>query len=357
MLVLGNETIEGLISMRDCLDALEPMYRDLASGQALLSPRVDNISPSAHPGAYYAFKHMGGTWPARGILALRINSDVITHPLVAGKPRRVKAPLAAGRWVGLVFLFSTETGALQAIFPDGVVQRLRVGATNGLALRHLARENAKTLALIGTGWQAGAQLMAALAVRPFTRVQVYSPREQSRAAFVAEARATHPQVEIVALDSAERCVQGADVIMAGTSSLVRVIEPEWLEPGVHISCIKAQEVDQAVLERCGRVFVHTRDQAKQMDNVLPGTPNVSGEHEMGWWNAQGNRFHTYPDLGMLLNGTAPGRQGAGEITAFVNNVGLGLQFAAVGALVLEKARAKGVGERLPDDWFSENVHP
>ena len=355
MLVLSNEAIAGLISMRDCLEALEPMYRDLAAGRALLSPRVDNISPSAHPGAYYAFKHMGGTWPARGIQALRINSDVLTHPMVGGKPRRVKAPLAGGRWVGLVLLFSTETGALLAMFPDGVAQRLRVGATNGIALKHLAREDAKTLALVGSGWQAGAQLMAALAVRPFTRVQVYSPRAQRRDAFIAEARAAHPQVQIVAADSAERCVQGADVIMAATSSLVRVIEPAWLEPGVHVSCIKAQEVDQAVLDRCERVFVHARQQSKQIDYILPGTPNVSAEH--GWWNAPGNRFDTYPDVGMLVAGTAPGRQRAGEITAFVNSVGLGLQFAAVGALILEKALAKGVGERLPDDWFSENVHP
>jgi ornithine cyclodeaminase/alanine dehydrogenase-like protein (mu-crystallin family) len=152
-------------------------------------------------------------------------------------------------------------------------------------------------------------------------------------------------------------VQGADVIMAATSSLVRVIEPEWLAPGVHVSCIKAQEVDQAVLDRCDRVFVHARGQAKQIDHILPGTPNVSAAHEQGWWNAEGNRFHTYPDLGMLLAGKAPGRQSAGEVTAFVNSVGLGLQFAAVGALILEKARAAGVGEQLPDDWFSEDVHP
>jgi len=357
MLVLSNETIAGLVTMRDCLEALEPLYRDLATGRALISPRVDNISPSAHPGAYYAFKHMGGTWPARGVQALRINSDVITHPLVAGKPRRVKAPLANGRWVGLVFLFSTETGALQAIFPDGVLQRLRVGAANGLALKYLAREDARTLALIGTGWQAGAQLMAALAVRPIARVQVFSPRERSRAAFLAEARAAHPGVEIVAADSAEACVQGADVIMAATSSLVRVIEPHWLRPGLHVSCIKAQEVDRAVLDRCDQVLVHTRQQAKQLDNILPGTPNITSEGEERWWNVEGSRFQTYADLGMLVAGAAPGRQAADEITAFVTNVGLALPFAAVGAMLLEKARAAGAGEQLPDDWFSEDVHP
>src|SRR5438105_3236689 len=182
MLVLSNEEIAKLLSIEECMAALEPMYRDVAEDRVLFSPRVDNIAPNPHPEAYYAFKHMGGTWPAQGVQALRINSDVVTHPLVAGKPRRVKQPLANGRWVGLVLLFSTETGALLAMFPDGVMQRLRVGATSGLGLKHLAREDAQRLALIGSGWQAGTQLAAALTVRPFREVRVYSPRRGARAA-------------------------------------------------------------------------------------------------------------------------------------------------------------------------------
>src|SRR5438270_4717983 len=242
MLVLSNEEIERLLTIEECMAALEPMYRDVAEERVLFSPRVDNIAPNAHPDGYYAFKHMGGTWPREKVQALRINSDVVTHPLVAGKPRRVKQPLAGGRWVGLVLLFSTETGQLLAMFPDGVMQRLRVGAANGIAMRHLAREDASSVALIGSGWQAGAQLMAALAVRPIRRVRVYSPRRDSREAFVAAARQCH-DIDIAAVDDVDACVAGADVIMAATSSMVRVIEPRWLLPGVHASCIKAQEVD------------------------------------------------------------------------------------------------------------------
>jgi len=350
MLVLDNDEITGLLSIEECMAALEPMYRDYAKGAALPSPRVDNIAPSPHPGGYYAFKHMGGTWPAQGIQALRINSDVITHPVVAGRLRRVKQPLANGRWVGLVLLFSTETGALLAMFPDGVMQRLRVGAASGLALNRLARKDAQTLALIGTGWQAGAQLMAARAVRRFKNIRVFSPRRESRDAFAAE----FPDVQVV--DSLEKCVAGADVIAASTSSMVRVIEPAWLTPGVHVCCIKTQEIDGEVLERCNRVFVHDRHQAKQVNNVMQGTSNAPAEKESGWWYDP-RHSGKYPDLGQLLAGLAPGRQSESEITCFANNVGLGLQFAAAGALALKKAREKGVGRELPDDWFSENVHP
>src|SRR5258708_18373788 len=199
MLVLSNEEIDKRLSTEECMAALEPMYRDVADEKVLFSPRVDNIVPNPHPEAYYAFKHMGGTWPAQGIQALRVNSDVVTHPLGAGKPRRVKKPLApggeTGRWVGLVLLFSTETGALLAMFPDGVMQRLRVCATSGLGLKHLARADAKHLALIGSGWQAGAQPAAARAVRPFRESRVYSPRRGTPDAFVAAAL-TPPKITI-----------------------------------------------------------------------------------------------------------------------------------------------------------------
>jgi ornithine cyclodeaminase/alanine dehydrogenase-like protein (mu-crystallin family) len=234
------------------------------------------------------------------------------------------------------------------MFPDGVMQRLRVGAASGLALKHLAREDVSTLALIGTGWQAGAQLLAARAVRRFGEVRVFSPRAESRAEFASQ----HQGIKTT--DNIEDCVEGADVILAATSSMVRVIDPQWLRPGMHIGCIKLQEIDADVLGRCQRVFVHTRQQAKQISNVMPGTPNVRKEHDQGWWK---DPAHSYPDLGELLDGKAPGRREDTEITCFANNVGTGLQFAAAGAAVLAKARQMKIGSELPDDWFSEDVHP
>src|SRR5258708_14425047 len=350
MLVLSNEEIAKLLSIEECMAALEPMYRDVAEEKVLFSPRVDNIVPNPHPEAYYAFKHMGGTWPAQGIQALRINSDVVTHPLVAGKPRRVKKPLApggeTGRWVGLVLLFSTETGALLAMFPDGVMQRLRVGATSGLGLKHLAAADAKHLAMIGSGWQAGAQLAAAMAVRSFSEVRVYSPRRETRDAFVAGALNTY-KIKIVAADSAEACVDGADVIAASTSSMVRVIEPRWLKPGVHISTTNTQEVAAEGLKRCDRVVLSNRRQTKHYDNVMQGTPNVKAESASGWWNDGSGRVDRFPDLADVLSGRAKGRQSAEECTAFLNNVGTGLQFAAAAPPVLQQAPNHPAAPGLP----------
>ena len=87
---------------------------------------------------------MDGIAQGAGVAAVRINSDIITWPTHAGNVRREKVAAASGgRWVGLVLLFSTTTGEPLAIFPDGVLQRLRVGATNALGAKYLARVSFK----------------------------------------------------------------------------------------------------------------------------------------------------------------------------------------------------------------------
>ena len=356
MWVFSNEDVEKMITMKECMNVLEEMYRDLGKGQALFMPRVDNIMPCSHEEAYYGFKHMGGGWPRCGIMALRINSDVITHPSVGGALRRVKVPKAGGRWVGLVQLYSSETGELLAIFPDGVAQRMRVGATNGLGVRYLARKDARRAGIIGSGWQAGTQLLALLEERPIEEIRVFSPTRENCESFVEEMRRL-TGANIRPADSPDECVRDADIIMAATSSIVPVIKAVWLREGVHVSCIKSQEVDSAVIDRCQRVFTHTSLQGKGADNVLPGTLHMPREHKHGWWNEEGRKQTVFPDISDLATGTETGRTDDREITCFINNVGIGLQFAAVGALILEKAKVLGLGTELPAEWFSETVHP
>lgn len=361
MLVLSNEEIDRLLDMPACIDALAAVYGDYFRGDALNSVRGENLAPSGRADAHYVFKHMGGTWPARGVHALRINSDVIAYPTVGGVGRRVKVPAAGGRWVGLVQLFSIETGELLALFPDGVLQRNRVAATSGLAAKHLARRDAVRVALIGSGWQAQGQLAAIAAVRPIESVRVYSPNEDNRNAFVRRMRG-EVEAAIEGVASAEDCVREADIIIAATSSTVPVLQPHWLEPGTHLSTIRTEEVDARVLERCARVVVHVRNDGQVDPLIAPGTPGVEHHNtnlasQRGNVGGGGQAWAGYPELAELVGGKAPGRSSAGEVSCFVNNVGLGIQFVALAALVHEKARAAGVGRELPGDWFTQDVHP
>src|SRR6201999_3677433 len=90
------------------------------------------------------------------------------------------------RWCGLALLFTVDTGEPLAILPDGVMQRMRVGAANGLGVKYLARKDACSVGILGCGWQAGTQLMAACATRTITAIRCFSPTKDRRESFARE---------------------------------------------------------------------------------------------------------------------------------------------------------------------------
>src|ERR1700726_323355 len=188
-LILSNADADKLITMPECIAVLEEAYAELSEGRGVNRVRSDCLVPTARPDAVYSLKSMDGVIPKFGIGAVRIDSDIVTWPKRGNTMHRVKVPAANGRYVGLVLLFSSETGEPLAILPDGVMQRMRVGAANGLGVKYLARENASSVALLGSGWQAGAQLMAACAVRKITRIRCFSPNAEHCRAF-AESMST-----------------------------------------------------------------------------------------------------------------------------------------------------------------------
>ena len=148
--------------------------------------------------------------PKLGVGAVRIDSDIVTWPKRGNAMRREKVAAAPNnRYVGLVLLFSVENGEPLAILPDGVMQRMRVGAANGLGIKHLARNNAKRLGILGSGWQAGAQLMAACAVRDIETIRCFSPNPQSREGFATAMRAALG-VDIIPVGQPEEAIEGAD---------------------------------------------------------------------------------------------------------------------------------------------------
>src|ERR1700691_983256 len=218
-LILSNDDVEKLLTMPECIDVLEEAYGELAEGRGVSRTRSDSFSPTAREDALYSLKSMDGIIPKFGVGAVRINSDIVTWPKKGNNVRREKVPAARGtRYVGLVLLFSTENGEPLAIFPDGVMQRMRVGAANGLGAKYLARKNAKTVGILGSGWQAGAQLMAACAVRPIAAIRCFSPNAENCAAF-ARQMSEALGVEVVPVDTPEEAIRGADVVMGPPNTL------------------------------------------------------------------------------------------------------------------------------------------
>lgn len=354
-LILSNADVEKLLTMPECIDALEQSYVELAEGRGVNRTRSDCITPTVNPDAVYGLKSMDGVIPKLGIGAIRINSDIVTFPKKGNNIVREKVPAANGRYVGLVLLFSSENGEPLAILPDGVMQRMRVGATNGLGIKYLARSDAATIGILGCGWQAGAQLMAACAVRKITSVRCFSPTKANRDTFAKDMRALLG-IDVLAVDQPEAALAGADIAMCASNSLDPIFFERWIEPGVHLSSIKLPEIETNAVKRADRLVLHAHEQ-KPLHVTTRDLALAKKASERGWSAAQEIDFNRLPTLPDLIVGRAQGRQSDREVTCFLNNIGLGYQFAAAGAVVYRKAKDNGLGHELPTDWFTEDVHP
>ncbi len=353
-LILSNDEVEAALSMADCLAASEEAYGALGRNEAATGVRGEILSPSSRDDALHSLLTMAGVVPAFGIGAVRINSDILTWPETAHGLRREKVPAApGGRYVGLVLLFSTETSEPLAIYPDGIVQRMRVGAACGLAAKYLARADARTLAILGAGWQAGGQAMAMTAVRDIEVIRCYSPTEESREAFASEWRGKLG-IDVTAAQSLADAVAGADIVALATNSMEPVLMAHALEPGMHVSSIKRLELPPETVARADVVFTHVRgaesritrikgaDLARDTEQAKDRMISAIGQGEM-------------PTLPDLLLERAPGRTSDAEITMFLNYAGLGFQFAATGAVILDKAKALGLGREIPTDWLTSEL--
>ncbi|MGD0024998.1 MAG: ornithine cyclodeaminase family protein [Xanthobacteraceae bacterium] len=355
-LILSNDDVEKLITMPECIEVLEDAYAEFAEGRGVSRTRSDCFTPTAREDALYSLKSMDGVIPKLGVGAVRINSDIVTWPKMGNNLRREKVPAAPGnRYVGLVLLFSTANGEPLAIFPDGVIQRMRVGAANGLGAKYLARKNATAVGILGSGWQAGAQLMAVCAVRPIETIRCFSPNAQNREIFARQMSAVL-DVAVTPVGAPEEAIKGADIVMCATNTLDPVFFEHWIEPGMHLSSVKRPEIEAKAIKRAERVVIHTNDarpiHVMTKDLVVPEKADGRG------WEASGDiDFDKLPTLAELVAGRVEGRRSDREVTCFINNLGLGYQFAAAGSLLYRKAKENGAGHDLPTDWFTEDAHP
>jgi alanine dehydrogenase len=367
VVVLTNEQVGQLMPIEAYVDAIESAYREFGLGRAVNQTRIDLYGESPGENQYCVFKSMVGMLPKDHVVALRINSDVISWTRREGNLRKEKIPAAeGGRWVGLVFVFDTLTGELRGIMPDGEVQRRRVGATTAVAVRHLARPGAHIVGVYGSGSQAEGAVIAVAAVLPGCEIRIWSPNRNNRIALAQRCRGLGINAE--AMETREQAAVGADVVITATNALDRVVESEWIKPGAVVACVKAQELGRGILTQANRIILHTRDldpinymagkgnepfRDTDFVDMLFGAERGDGDVRDLLKSLAGNT----PDLADVVSGRAPGRANSEERVVFLNPVGTGLQFAAVAKHILLAAEKQQIGERLPTVWFTEDMHP
>lgn len=369
--MIDNAAVERLISIPDCIQVQEEAFAEIASGRAIQRPRIDVYAPCARDDGYYRWSSMEGVTVRPGAyFAIRMKSDVAYWPKSDdGRVTEKKYSARPGLYCGLVMLFSTEHGGPLALINDGVLQHKRVGAGAGIGAKYLARSNAAIVGMLGSGGMAKEYVRAFAAIRNIELIRVFSPNAANRERFAAE-MAAELAIEVRAVSTARLAVAGADIVATCTDSMQPIIDPDWLEPGMHVTNVGPTEIGRDCYARFDVVFrqgdagggAHALPPNSRLVREVGQSPiaYVAGtEEEMKRLPAPDKQRvgfgGDFPHVEQLIHGRMPGRTSDDQITFYHNFGHQGLQFACVGGLVYERARAAGLGRELPDEWFLQDV--
>jgi alanine dehydrogenase len=230
---------------------------------------------------------------------------------------------------------------------------MRVGATAAIAAKYMAREDAAVVGMIGSGGMAETHLQGYAAVRKIKKAKVYSPNREHREDF-ARRMSKELAIEVIPLEDPKAVVRGSDIVACCTDAEEPVIHEEWVEPGMHLTCVKTREAGEDLFRRLHR-FVSYRSGMCEQHWTTPEDwrpPGFGGSFSGYMKHAERvpKRFH----LTDLLIGRVSGRESVKEIN-FFESEGTGIQFAAVGYRVYTLARQKGLGQDLPLDSFTQRI--
>ncbi|MHB1090536.1 MAG: ornithine cyclodeaminase family protein [Ilumatobacteraceae bacterium] len=180
---------------------------------------------------------------------------------------------AAGRPCPLLVLWSSHSGELMAVIEAFALGQLRTASVSAVATAALARPDASTLALIGTGKQALAQIAAVVAVRPITRVNVFSPTVERRHDFVTRVQAMNMPFDVVECESVAQATLGADVITSVTRARQPILFATDLAPEVHVNALGSialgrRELDAGVVAVMDVVVSDSPDIARNLSSEL-----------------------------------------------------------------------------------------
>ena len=322
---LTRNDVENLLDMPAAIEAVGEAFRLIYQGEAELPVRA-NIPVARHDGSLMSMPaYLGGEMDALGA---KLISFYGTNPTRRGLPAIQ----------GNVVLFDGRDGALLALMDAGYLTAMRTGASGGVAARYLAREDARTLTIFGSGVQAPYQVEAALCERALERVFVLS-RTPANAEVLAVALRGRFDVSVEDTTDVEMAVGAADIVVTATSAHDPLFDGRLLCPGVHVTGIGshlpyASEVDAVAIQRA-KVVVD------QMSACLEEAGDLIKPINDGSYDA--SRIHA--EIGAIIAGDSPGRDSADEIT-FFKSVGLAAQDVAVARVVYERAVEQGAGISL-----------
>jgi ornithine cyclodeaminase len=310
MLVLTRADVERLLDLDALVDALADAHVQLSNGKVSMPPRI-----AAQVDEREALLGAMPSYVPERALACKLvtlfpqNTDRHTHQAV-------------------ICVFDHGNGTPLALMDGTYITATRTAAGSALATRLLAREDARVLAILGTGVQARSHAHALTRVRDFEEVRI-AGRDPTKVQALADELRAH------AAGSYEDALRGADVVAATTHTVDAIVRREWLAPGVHVNSVglnpQGREVDEATVAEA-RLAVESR--ASSFAAPPAGAPELVGVPS-----------DDAVELGELVAGTRPGRATPDEITLY-KSVGVAVQDAAAAALVLASAQKQGMGREI-----------
>ncbi|HEX9039078.1 MAG TPA: ornithine cyclodeaminase family protein [Ktedonobacterales bacterium] len=309
LLTLSAREVERLLDPDALLDALAAAFKALNAGQIDAPKRIAVVAPGA--GSLLAMP------------AYRQDHDIAVK-LVSVYPDNERRGLPTHQ--ALILLFDPATGSPLAVMDGGVITALRTAGAAALSARLLAREQARTLAIVGAGVQGRAHLTMLPHARPFTDIRIVS-RDPAHAARLA---ANDPRARAVA--SVKQAVDGADVVCLCTNSATPVINSDWLVSGAHLTSVgwapPGGELDPETLE-WGSLYVET---------LQAFEPPPVGCAELDGLDPSAGT-----EIGALVSGLDHGRRSEDELTIY-KAMGHACEDLAAASLVYQRAKSEGAGQ-------------
>lgn len=326
MRILNREAVAESLSHAECIEAVEVAMRAVSRGDTIMPLR-----------RYLDIPGRGGKFTLMpGYLGEPCTFGV---KIVSKYPRAPDSPY--GSHVGAVMIFDSGQGIPLALLDGSELTAIRTAAASALATRILARADAATLAILGTGTQARHHVRALSCVRPITEVRVWG-RTDAHARRLVRRLALPASVSARVCDSARKAVDGADVVCTTTSAAEPVLEGKWLAPGCHVNLVGAAiagsaEADVDVVTR-SRFYVDYK--ASAMDQA--------GELLAAIRDGVVSEAHIAGEIGDVLAGRVAGRSDDEEITVY-KSLGVAAQDLAAAYAAFRNAESRKIGVDLTWD--------
>ena len=318
LLILDSDQVERLLPMRDCIRVMEQALADLERGAVTQPLRSFWIPPGVNGATVWMSAHRSAPKPMFGTKLLFVLGDNPSRGLDSHQ--------------GQVILADGETGQIRALLDASAVTGIRTAAVSALATRLLAREDARVLAIIGTGVQARKHLESIPLVRPFTSVLIAGHTPDRARQFVDDVGATAP-CPIAAADTVESAVRAADVVVTVTDSHTPILFREWLRPGTHLNAVGASRPMHWEIDP--RIYADVVAFCDRRESLQGEAGDFRQAAQAGI-----TTLDAVGELGELIVGKRKGRTSAGQITLF-RSLGLAVEDLAAAEFIVARAGESG----------------